>query len=81
MSNILIVDDSEIWRRLFKQVLSKESRRISEAESGEHAVELARTRRARSRRDGLRDAGAGRPANLATPARRCRASSKRRPSC
>jgi len=42
MSNILIVDDSEIWRRLSKQVLSTGSRRISEAESGEHAVELAR---------------------------------------
>lgn len=42
MSNILIVDDSEIWRRLSKEVLSRDSRRISEAESGEHAVELAR---------------------------------------
>lgn len=42
MSNILIVDDSEIWRRLSKQVLSKSSRSISEADCGEHAVELAR---------------------------------------
>lgn len=42
MSNILIVDDSEIWRRLSKQVVSKQTRRISEAESGERAVELAR---------------------------------------
>lgn len=43
MSNVLIVDDSEIWRRLSKQVLSNYNLRISEAESGEHAVELART--------------------------------------
>lgn len=42
MSNILIVDDSEIWRRLSKQVLSNVGRQISEAESGEHAVEVAR---------------------------------------
>jgi CheY-like chemotaxis protein len=42
MSNILIVDDSEIWRRLSKQVVSKQTRLISEAESGERAVELAR---------------------------------------
>ncbi len=43
MSNILVVDDSEIWRRLSKEVLSTQGRRISEAESGERAVELART--------------------------------------
>lgn len=43
MPNILIVDDSDIWRRLSKQVLSTGGRRICEAESGEHAVELART--------------------------------------
>ena len=42
MSKILIVDDSEIWRRLSKQVLSNSGRSISEADSGEHAVELAR---------------------------------------
>lgn len=42
MPNILIVDDSEIWRRLSKQVLSRDSRLICEAESGEHAVEVAR---------------------------------------
>jgi CheY-like chemotaxis protein len=43
MPNILIVDDSEIWRRLSKQVLSTNGRRISEAESGEQAVELAQS--------------------------------------
>ncbi len=42
MSNILIVDDSEIWRRLSKEVLSSHGRRIREAQSGEDAVELAR---------------------------------------
>jgi CheY-like chemotaxis protein len=42
MPKILIVDDSEIWRRLSRQVLSTGGRRIREAESGEHAVELAR---------------------------------------
>lgn len=42
MPKILIVDDSEIWRRLSKQILSTDGLSISEAESGEHAVELAR---------------------------------------
>lgn len=43
MPNILIVDDSEIWRRLSKEVISNGRRHISEAASGEHAVEVART--------------------------------------
>lgn len=43
MPNIMIVDDSEIWRRLTKEVLSAGDRLICEAESGEHAVEVART--------------------------------------
>lgn len=42
MPKILIVDDSDIWRRLSKEVLSTDGRRISEAASGERAVEIAR---------------------------------------
>lgn len=42
MPNILIVDDSDIWRRLAKDVLKKTSHHIFEAHSGEHALEIAR---------------------------------------
>ncbi len=42
MPNILIVDDSDIWRRLAKDVLKKNSYRLFEADSGEHALEMAR---------------------------------------
>jgi CheY-like chemotaxis protein len=42
MPNILIVDDSDIWRRLAKDVLKKNGYRMFEAERGEDALELAR---------------------------------------
>jgi len=42
MPNILIVDDSDIWRRLMKDVLRKNSYHMFEANSGEHALEIAR---------------------------------------
>jgi CheY-like chemotaxis protein len=42
MTNILIVDDSDIWRRLTKDILKKNPYRLLEAESGEQALEVAR---------------------------------------
>lgn len=42
MPNILIVDDSDIWRRLAKDVLRKNPYRMFEADSGERALEVAR---------------------------------------
>jgi CheY-like chemotaxis protein len=42
MPNILIVDDSDIWRRLAKDVLKKNPYRLFEADSGEQALEVAR---------------------------------------
>jgi len=42
MPNILIVDDSDIWRRLAKDILKKNSYRLLEADSGERALEMAR---------------------------------------
>ncbi|MCA1565353.1 MAG: response regulator [Acidobacteria bacterium] len=42
MTNILIVDDSDIWRRLTKDVLRKNPYRLLEADSGEQALEVAR---------------------------------------
>jgi CheY-like chemotaxis protein len=42
MPNILIVDDSDIWRRLAKDVLRKNAYHIFEADSGEQALEMAR---------------------------------------
>jgi CheY-like chemotaxis protein len=42
MPNILIVDDSDIWRRLAKDVLKRNSYRLLEADSGEQALEIAR---------------------------------------
>lgn len=42
MPNILIVDDSDIWRRLAKDVLKQNSYRLLEADSGERALEIAR---------------------------------------
>ena len=42
MPNILIVDDSDIWRRLTKDVLRKNPYRLFEAESGEQALMVAR---------------------------------------
>ncbi|HYO99441.1 MAG TPA: response regulator [Pyrinomonadaceae bacterium] len=42
MPNILIVDDSDIWRRLAKDILKKNSYRLFEADSGERALEIAR---------------------------------------
>lgn len=42
MPNILIVDDSDIWRRLAKDVLKKTSHHLFEADSGEQALEIAR---------------------------------------
>jgi CheY-like chemotaxis protein len=42
MPNILIVDDSDIWRRLAKDILRGNGYRLFEAESGEQALDLAR---------------------------------------
>jgi CheY-like chemotaxis protein len=42
MTNILIVDDSDIWRRLTKDVLKQNPYRLFEADSGEQALEVAR---------------------------------------
>jgi CheY-like chemotaxis protein len=42
MPNILIVDDSDIWRRLTKDVLKKNSYFLLEADSGEQALEVVR---------------------------------------
>jgi len=42
MPNILIVDDSDIWRRLAKDVLKKNAYYMFEADSGEQALEVAR---------------------------------------
>ncbi|HEV2803090.1 MAG TPA: response regulator [Pyrinomonadaceae bacterium] len=42
MHNILIVDDSDIWRRLTKDVLRKNPYRLYEADCGERALEIAR---------------------------------------
>ena len=43
MPNILIVDDSEMWRRMSKDVLAPRGHSICEADSGEGAVEAARS--------------------------------------
>jgi two-component system chemotaxis response regulator CheY len=42
MPNILIVDDSDIWRRLAKDILKQNGYRLFEADSGERALEIAR---------------------------------------
>lgn len=42
MPNILIVDDSDIWRRLAKDILRKNGYQLFEADSGERALEMAR---------------------------------------
>jgi CheY-like chemotaxis protein len=42
MPNILIVDDSHIWRRLAKDILRKNGYRLFEAESGNQALKIAR---------------------------------------
>jgi two-component system cell cycle response regulator DivK len=42
MTNILIVDDSDIWRRLTKDILRKNPYRLLEADSGEQALRVAR---------------------------------------
>ncbi|HLL13820.1 MAG TPA: response regulator [Pyrinomonadaceae bacterium] len=42
MPNILIVDDSDIWRRLTRDILKKNPYRLLEADSGEQALEVAR---------------------------------------
>ena len=42
MTNILIVDDSDIWRRLTKDILRNNPYRLLEADSGEQALEVAR---------------------------------------
>ncbi len=41
MPNILIVDDSEMWRRMSKDVLARQGHLIREADSGESAVATA----------------------------------------
>jgi CheY-like chemotaxis protein len=42
MPNILIVDDSHIWRRLAQDILRKNGYRLFEAESGNQALKIAR---------------------------------------
>jgi two-component system chemotaxis response regulator CheY len=42
MPNILIVDDTDIWRRLAKDILKQNGYRLFEADSGERALEIAR---------------------------------------
>ena len=42
MPNILIVDDSDIWRRLAKDILKRNGYRLFDADSGERALEIAR---------------------------------------
>lgn len=42
MPNILIVDDSDIWRRLTKEVLKKNPYHLLEANCGEQALEVVR---------------------------------------
>jgi two-component system chemotaxis response regulator CheY len=42
MPNILIVDDSNIWRRLAKDILRRNGYQLFEADSGEQALEIAR---------------------------------------
>ena len=42
MPNILIVDDSDIWRRLMKDLLKKNSYHLLEADCGEQALEVMR---------------------------------------
>jgi CheY-like chemotaxis protein len=42
MPNILIVDDSDIWRRLTKDILKQNAYHLFEADSGERALEIAR---------------------------------------
>jgi CheY-like chemotaxis protein len=41
MTNILIVDDSDIWRRLAADILKRNAYRLFEADSGERALEIA----------------------------------------
>jgi len=41
MPNILIVDDSEMWRRMSKDVLARSGYSLREADSGESAVATA----------------------------------------
>ncbi|HLL74349.1 MAG TPA: response regulator [Pyrinomonadaceae bacterium] len=43
MPNILIVDDSEMWRRMSKDALARYGHSIREADSGESAVASAHT--------------------------------------
>ena len=43
MPNILIVDDSEMWRRMSKDALARCGHSIREADSGESAVASAQT--------------------------------------
>ena len=43
MKKILIVDDTDVWRRLSFNLLSEAGYRVLEAESGERAIEMARS--------------------------------------
>ncbi|HYY58826.1 MAG TPA: response regulator [Pyrinomonadaceae bacterium] len=43
MKKIMVVDDAEIWRRLSFNLLSEAGYRVVEADSGESAIELARS--------------------------------------
>ncbi|HEX8143023.1 MAG TPA: response regulator [Pyrinomonadaceae bacterium] len=44
MKHILVVDDTEVWRRLSINLLSEAGYRVTEADSGERAIELASSR-------------------------------------
>jgi two-component system chemotaxis response regulator CheY len=43
MKKIMVVDDAEIWRQLSFNILSEAGYRVVEADSGESAIELARS--------------------------------------
>ena len=44
MKQIMVVDDAAVWRRLSFNLLSEAGYRVIEADSGESAIELARSR-------------------------------------
>jgi two-component system chemotaxis response regulator CheY len=43
MKKIMVVDDTAVWRQLSFNLLSEAGYRVIEADSGEQAIELART--------------------------------------
>ena len=42
MKNILVVDDTDSWRQLSNEILSRAGYQVTEAESGKIALQLAR---------------------------------------